>query len=38
MGPDTAASTETGESRSFDDIMEQMRRAATREQEILLGS
>jgi len=38
MGPDTAASTETGESRSFDDIMEQMRRSATREQEILLGS
>lgn len=38
MGPDTASATETGENRSFDEIMDQMRRAAAREQEILITS
>tara|TARA_R110002020_G_scaffold319504_1_gene535390 strand:- start:711 stop:1682 length:972 start_codon:yes stop_codon:yes gene_type:complete len=38
MGPDTASATETGETRSFDDIMDQMRRSAAREQEILINS
>ena len=38
MGPDSASATATGETRSFDDIMEQMRRSATREQSLLLGS
>jgi len=38
MGPDTAQGTETGEHRSFDDIMDKLRRAANHEQEVMLNS
>jgi hypothetical protein len=38
MGPDTAAATEGGDPRSYQDIMEGLRKNALREQELLLNS